>query len=346
MSASTASTPPFDFSRLPRAFLEGVIWVLTRVIMQRGRKVTTAWTVQNEKADPGDPKTWASFEAASATLERNPDLFDGLAIVLGNGGTGAYRVALALHNCIDEHGTVADWAERITSACDTYTERTSSGRGLRMFFVADADTVRAAPALFGYPASQSGCHRAISPDGATLTISFANGVARATGHVVADDQTDVAELDIATLRRLAQLVAEAAGKPGSWQAGRGPFEARPPREAAAPRSRARADRPIHGPDFLPCRSRLVGVAPFFPPARPWQAAAHRCRPASERSCRPDRCCVPRGYPHREYCGTARVLAAGCDIHQQDARACHRSRQRPRHLGRERYRQPGCRPHTP
>ena len=29
MSAPAAGSPPFDFTHLPRAFLDGVIWVLT-----------------------------------------------------------------------------------------------------------------------------------------------------------------------------------------------------------------------------------------------------------------------------------------------------------------------------
>jgi hypothetical protein len=213
MSTPAAGSPPFDFTHLPRAFRDGVIWVLTRVVLQRGRKVTTAWTPGNTKADPGNPATWATFADASATLERNPKLFDGLAIVLGNSGAGAYRVALALRNCIDEHGNVVGWAARIRTACPTYTERTGSGHGLRMFFTAAAEVTRAAPSLFGYPASQSSCHRTVGTDGAAITISFANGIARATGRVLDDQQSDVAELDFTTLERLAQLVAEATGKP-------------------------------------------------------------------------------------------------------------------------------------
>jgi hypothetical protein len=235
MSAPAAGSPPFDFTHLPRAFLDGVIWVLTRVILQQGHKVTTAWTPRNTKADPGNPATWTTFTDASATLERNPKLFDGLAIVLGNSGTGAYRVALALRNCIDEHGNVAGWAERIRIACPTYTERTGSGHGLRMFFTAAAEVTRAAPALFGYPANQSSCHRIVGTDGAAITISFANGIARATGRVLADQQSDVAEIDLTMLERLARLVVEVTGKPANI----------PPKPAPAPlqkRQHLEADR--------------------------------------------------------------------------------------------------------
>ena len=42
-------------------------------------------------------------------------------------------VGIDLDHCIDEHGTIADWAQEIISTVNSYTELSPSGTGVRIF---------------------------------------------------------------------------------------------------------------------------------------------------------------------------------------------------------------------
>ena len=78
--------------------------------------------------DVHDPTSWGSFEQAVAAMRRYR--LDGIGIVL-NGEDSL--VGVDLDGCIDDAGTIAPWAQEIITELDSYTERSPSGRGLRLF---------------------------------------------------------------------------------------------------------------------------------------------------------------------------------------------------------------------
>ncbi len=78
--------------------------------------------------DAHDPAAWGSFEQAVIAMRRYR--FDGIGIVL----TGEDSlVGVDLDGCIDDAGVIAPWAQEIIAELDSYTERSPSGRGLRLF---------------------------------------------------------------------------------------------------------------------------------------------------------------------------------------------------------------------
>jgi hypothetical protein len=78
--------------------------------------------------DAHDPASWGSFAQAVTAMRRYR--LDGIGIVL----TGEDSlVGVDLDGCIDDAGIVAPWAQEIIAELDSYTERSPSGRGLRLF---------------------------------------------------------------------------------------------------------------------------------------------------------------------------------------------------------------------
>ncbi len=99
-------------------------------------------TAPSRRASSTDPSSWRPLSVAIAAVEDGK--VDGLGIALGafEGAadiTGGNRLAaIDLDHCIVEaDGTIAPWAEKIVKAMDTYTEKSPSGRGLRLLFLAD-----------------------------------------------------------------------------------------------------------------------------------------------------------------------------------------------------------------
>lgn len=79
-------------------------------------------------ADTQDPASWTTFDAAARCV--GDRLADGLGYVLRD---DARLIALDLDNCRDaQTGEIAPWAAELVETCDTYTEVTPSGRGLRI----------------------------------------------------------------------------------------------------------------------------------------------------------------------------------------------------------------------
>ncbi|MGI8913101.1 MAG: hypothetical protein ACR2JY_04805 [Chloroflexota bacterium] len=78
--------------------------------------------------DAHDPAAWGSFEQAVIAMRRYR--LDGIGIVL----TGEDSlVGVDLDDCIDAAGGIAPWARDIIAELDSYTERSPSGCGLRLF---------------------------------------------------------------------------------------------------------------------------------------------------------------------------------------------------------------------
>jgi RecA-family ATPase len=83
-----------------------------------------------EKADSTDPSTWSPFEAAWQSAFVAGDATGiGLVLVEDDDLMGA-----DLDHCIHESGVVMPWARIVVRKLNSYTERSPSGTGLRVFF--------------------------------------------------------------------------------------------------------------------------------------------------------------------------------------------------------------------
>ena len=84
-------------------------------------------------ASSTDAATWTTFDLALAAHQRGD--FDGIGFVLGkDGDTGATFSGLDLDHCIDD-GQVQAPAIYLASRLDSYTERSPSGAGLKVFTI-------------------------------------------------------------------------------------------------------------------------------------------------------------------------------------------------------------------
>lgn len=96
-------------------------------------------------ASSTDPATWRSFDEARAAVEDGK--FDGIGIAPGVptndkgealiDDAGNRLAAVDLDHCVSEDGQLEPWARAIVDRLHTYTERSPSGRGLRLLLWAD-----------------------------------------------------------------------------------------------------------------------------------------------------------------------------------------------------------------
>jgi P4 family phage/plasmid primase-like protien len=88
--------------------------------------------------DATDPANWMSFEDARLAARKHGHA-DGIGIAMGSKKKGTWTglVGVDPDHCIDEKGNIHPDARRIVDSLDSYTERTPSGKGLRVLLVGE-----------------------------------------------------------------------------------------------------------------------------------------------------------------------------------------------------------------
>ena len=203
IAADLAAIPGF-LTGLPR-------WLVWRNESRGGKQTKVPKTARNTAATSTSPDTWASFDAIANVIRRQPRLFDGPGIVLGDLGNGEHLCGIDLDSCLNDDGALADWAEPFGVCLPTFGEVSPSERGLKFFFRCRADDARTVRAAFGIPDKAWGCKRSIGANGANHGpgVEIYLGPGRfftVTGKQWPLAPDEVALLDHATLLRLAKLV--------------------------------------------------------------------------------------------------------------------------------------------
>ncbi len=81
--------------------------------------------------DATDSTKWMTFdEARQAALAAG---LDGAGITMGAPDNRTGVVGVDLDKCVDDQGNIAEWASKIVQKFSSYTERTPSGHGLRVY---------------------------------------------------------------------------------------------------------------------------------------------------------------------------------------------------------------------
>ncbi len=80
----------------------------------------------NEVANVSDPATWASYNNAVTAV--NEGLYDNVGFVFNNNGI----VGIDIDAGFDEEGFITPEAAKVISLCQSYTERSRSGRGFHI----------------------------------------------------------------------------------------------------------------------------------------------------------------------------------------------------------------------
>jgi primase-polymerase (primpol)-like protein len=111
-------------------------WVAWRSELRGGKPTKIPYAPRGGKAKADDPSTWGIRTAAEVRAREIVNgSGGGIGIQLGDLGADLHLVGIDLDSCIADNGTLASWATEYLSAFPTYTERSPSGRGLKMFFM-------------------------------------------------------------------------------------------------------------------------------------------------------------------------------------------------------------------
>jgi hypothetical protein len=128
---------PFDGSRIPQALKALPRWTPWKAVWneKRGKfdKIPFSARQPQYGISTANPDKWSDWARASACLEANPGVFQGLGLCL-TGITGF--VGIDIDGCIKD-GVLAPWALDIIRDADSYTEVSPSGNGLRIFVLGE-----------------------------------------------------------------------------------------------------------------------------------------------------------------------------------------------------------------
>jgi predicted P-loop ATPase len=209
-------------------------WVAWRNELRGGKPAKVPYAPRRGKAKADDPSTWGDRAAAEARAARIVNgSGGGIGIQLGDLGADLYLCGIDLDSCISEEGALAPWAADILCAIPTYTERSPSGHGVKLFFYTPTEDVRAFLNRIGVPTDAWGARRSV-PDcdgrnhGPAVEVYCGRRYFAVTGDRWREAPDTLTTLDKPALDRLARLIP-AAGSAG----GKAPNGADDSRSAAA-----------------------------------------------------------------------------------------------------------------
>lgn len=103
-------------------------WVLWRYELRGDKWTKPPYMVNGNKADKTNTDHWTDFSEVIAAYE--DEGFDGIGFVLTKGDP---FVAIDLDHCIHPNGIINNFAMRIITKMNSYTEYSPSGEGIRIF---------------------------------------------------------------------------------------------------------------------------------------------------------------------------------------------------------------------
>src|SRR5262245_57623890 len=130
--SSIDSTNSVCYDQIPeklRALPNWVVWRYEKRLNSQGVvKITKVCynARTGKRAKSNDPATWSTFAEAKAAYKGGG--YDGIGICLSEN-----LIAADLDGCLLADGSCESWAEEIVQELCSYTEKTPSGKGLRIF---------------------------------------------------------------------------------------------------------------------------------------------------------------------------------------------------------------------
>jgi predicted P-loop ATPase len=144
-----ASAPTQPAVNAFNRFMDQPVWVDWRIVMRNGKRTKIPYNPNTgKKAEADDPSTWGTFDQA---VEGQKHIVNG-----SGGGLGIefcdidqdYALGgLDLDTCISQDGRLEPWAAELVRRFNSYTERSPSGTGVKIFIKyrkADLPTLRKA----------------------------------------------------------------------------------------------------------------------------------------------------------------------------------------------------------
>ena len=179
-----------------------------------GKPTKIPHTPWRERAKIDDPASWVTLREAEACARQIIDgLGGGVMVALGDLGDDQYLSGLDLDGCINEEGTLADWAAAILVAAPTYAEISPSGRGLKVFFFVESTEVRPLLDAIGAAHRQWGVRRGVPGfddrnHGPAIEIYMAARFFTVTGRHWPTAPDEIRLLDFDQLQRLRALIPQ------------------------------------------------------------------------------------------------------------------------------------------
>ena len=116
-------------------------WVAWRNELRGGKPTKMPYAPNGGKARADDPATWGTRAEAEATAKRIVNgQGGGIGFQLGDLGDDTHVAGIDLDSCIANDDKLAPWAAATLNATPTYTERSPSGRRLKLFSTSRART--------------------------------------------------------------------------------------------------------------------------------------------------------------------------------------------------------------
>jgi predicted P-loop ATPase len=188
-------------------------WVAWRNELRGGKPTKVPYAPGGGKAKADDPSTWGIRTAAQAGAAKIVNgQGGGIGIQLGDLGGGKHLGGIDIDSCIADDGTLAPWALKILDAVPTCTERSPSGRGLKLFFCAASEDVRRRFLdRIGVRPDTWGTRRGVpgedgSDHGPAVEVYFAGRYFAVTEDRWPGTPDELTTLDAPTLDRLAGLI--------------------------------------------------------------------------------------------------------------------------------------------
>ncbi len=186
-------------------------WVAWRNELRGGKPTKMPYAPNGGKAR-ADPATWGTRAEAEATAKRIVDgKGGGIGFQLGDLGVDLHLGGLDLDSCIADDGALAPWGADILSAVPTYTERSPSGRGLKMFFYIASEDVRPFLDRIGVRPDAWGARRSVPGQdgrdhGPAIEVYLAGRYFAVTEDVWPGTPETLSTLDATALDRLSRLI--------------------------------------------------------------------------------------------------------------------------------------------
>jgi predicted P-loop ATPase len=190
-------------------------WVAWRIETRGGKPTKVPYAPQVGRAKADDPSTWgtrAEAETRAAKIVNGQG--GGIGIELGDLGSGAFLAGIDLDSCITDDGALAPWAAEILRDVLTYTERSPSGRGLKLYFRAASEHVRPFLDRIGVQPDGWGARRSVPGQdgrnhGPAIEVYFAGRFFAVTEDRWPGTPNRLTTLNAATLDRLTALIPKA-----------------------------------------------------------------------------------------------------------------------------------------
>jgi predicted P-loop ATPase len=204
--------PPAKISIPLDALAHSPRWVAWRNEPRGGKPSKVPYAPDGKRAKADDPATWGTRAEAEARAKKLVNGHGGgIGIELGDFGSGVFLAGIDLDSCIADDGAIASWAAEILRAVSTYTERSPSGCGLKLYFDAASEHVRPFLDRIGVQSDAWGARRSVPGQdgrdhGPAIEVYFAGRFFAVTEDRWPGTPDRLTTLDAATLDRLAALI--------------------------------------------------------------------------------------------------------------------------------------------